>query len=189
MWGRQGAALSSDPFTLTNSCSPPFRKTANLTGCSEHRPGTHTCRPPSFLFPLHAETRAPRNTCSQQHVNDPSTGLPMETLLKLLLPLDHAQTCQTLQPPWTPPGSSVHGIFPGKNTRVGCQFLLQGIFPSQESNPGSPATPDLEIPEKHSGFFTTKPPVKPARYGVPEPLCQGLLPVHSLLRAQLHSRC
>ena len=37
---------------------------------------------------------------------------------------------------YSPPGSSVHGIFPGKNTRVGCHFLLQGIFPTQESNPG-----------------------------------------------------
>ena len=26
--------------------------------------------------------------------------------------------------------------FPGKNTGVGCHFLLQGIFPFQESNPG-----------------------------------------------------
>ena len=26
--------------------------------------------------------------------------------------------------------------FSGKNTRVGCHFLLQGIFPSQGSNPG-----------------------------------------------------
>ena len=26
--------------------------------------------------------------------------------------------------------------FPGKDTRVGCHFLLQGIFPTQGSNPG-----------------------------------------------------
>ena len=26
--------------------------------------------------------------------------------------------------------------FTGKNTGVGCHFLLQGIFPAQESNPG-----------------------------------------------------
>ena len=26
--------------------------------------------------------------------------------------------------------------FPGNNTRVGCHFLLQGIFPTQGSNPG-----------------------------------------------------
>ena len=39
-------------------------------------------------------------------------------------------------------GSSVHGIsqmrilaFPGENTGVGCHFLVQGIFPTQGSNP------------------------------------------------------
>ena len=32
-------------------------------------------------------------------------------------------------------GSSVHGDSPGKNTGVGCHFLLQGIFPTQRSNP------------------------------------------------------
>ena len=29
-------------------------------------------------------------------------------------------------------------VFLGKNTRVGCHFLLQGIFPTQGSNPGLP---------------------------------------------------
>ena len=33
------------------------------------------------------------------------------------------------------PGSSVHGDFWGKNTGVGCHALLQGIFPTQGSNP------------------------------------------------------
>ena len=28
--------------------------------------------------------------------------------------------------------------FPGKNTRMGCHFLLQRIFPAQGSNPGLP---------------------------------------------------
>ena len=31
----------------------------------------------------------------------------------------------------SPPGSSVHGDSPGKNTGVGCHVLLQGIFPTQ----------------------------------------------------------
>ena len=31
----------------------------------------------------------------------------------------------------SPPGSSVHGIFPGKNTGVSCHFLLLRIFPTQ----------------------------------------------------------
>ena len=35
-----------------------------------------------------------------------------------------------------PPGSSVHGDSPGKNTGVGCLALLQGNFPTQGSNPG-----------------------------------------------------
>ena len=33
------------------------------------------------------------------------------------------------------PGSSVHEIPKGKNTGVGCHFLLQGIFATQGSNP------------------------------------------------------
>ena len=36
------------------------------------------------------------------------------------------------------PGSSVHGDSPGKNTAVGCHSPLQGIFPTQGSNPGLP---------------------------------------------------
>ena len=35
----------------------------------------------------------------------------------------------------SPPGSSVHGVFPDKNTGVGCHFFLQGTFPTQGSNP------------------------------------------------------
>ena len=38
----------------------------------------------------------------------------------------------------SPPGSSVHVDSPGKNTGVGCHALLQGIFPTQGSNPGLP---------------------------------------------------
>ena len=38
----------------------------------------------------------------------------------------------------SPPGSSVPGDSPGKKTGVGCHALLQGIFPTQGSNPGLP---------------------------------------------------
>ena len=43
--------------------------------------------------------------------------------------------------PWacSPP---VHEDSLGKNTRVGCHALLQGIFPTQGSNPGHPGLPD-----------------------------------------------
>ena len=42
------------------------------------------------------------------------------------------QSCPTLCDPMdsSPPGSSVHGDSPGKNTGVGCHTLLQGIFPA-----------------------------------------------------------
>ena len=42
-------------------------------------------------------------------------------------PMDHS-----------PPGSAAHGDSPRKNTGVGCHALLQGIFSTQESNPGLP---------------------------------------------------
>ena len=49
-----------------------------------------------------------------------------------------AQSCPTLCDSMdrSPPGSSVHGIFPGKNTQVGCNAHLQGLFSTQGSNLG-----------------------------------------------------
>ena len=46
------------------------------------------------------------------------------------------QFCLTLCDPMdcSQPGSTVHGDSPGKNSGVGCRFLLQGIFPTLESN-------------------------------------------------------
>ena len=35
----------------------------------------------------------------------------------------------------SPPGSSVHGVVPGKNTGAGCHFPCQGVFPTQGPNP------------------------------------------------------
>ena len=48
------------------------------------------------------------------------------------------QSCLTLCDPMdcSPPGTSVHGGSPGKNTGVGCHFLLQRIFPTQGLNLG-----------------------------------------------------
>ena len=50
------------------------------------------------------------------------------------------QSCWTLCDPvdCSPPGSSVHGDSPGENTGVGCRALLQGVFPTQGSNPRLP---------------------------------------------------
>ena len=50
--------------------------------------------------------------------------------------LSHVRLCNPMA--YSPPGSSVHGESPGKNTGVGCHALLQGILPTQGSNPGLP---------------------------------------------------
>ena len=50
------------------------------------------------------------------------------------------QSCPTLCDPMdcSLPDSSVRGDSPGQNTGVGCHVLLQGIVPTQGSNPGLP---------------------------------------------------
>ena len=61
---------------------------------------------------------------------------------------------------WSPPGSSVHGDSPGKNTGVGCHALLQGDLP----NPGTkPRFPALQVDS-----LLSEPPGKPS--GFPWPL-------------------
>ena len=61
------------------------------------------------------------------------------------------KSCPTLCNPmdYSPPGSFCPWDFLGKNTAVGCFFLLQGIFPTQGLKPASPAVA--------GGFFTTEP--------------------------------
>ena len=65
------------------------------------------------------------------------------------------QSCPTLCDPMdcSPPGSSVHGIFPGKNTGVGCHFPSPEDLPEPGIEPTSPALT--------GGFFTTEPAGKP----------------------------
>ena len=50
------------------------------------------------------------------------------------------------------PGFSVHGIFPGKSTGVGCHCLLQGIFLTQGSNPGLLHCRQTLYPLSHQGI-------------------------------------
>ena len=48
--------------------------------------------------------------------------------------------------------------FPGQNNGACCHFLLQGIFPTQRSNPGLPHCRQILLP--------TEPPWKPKKTGV-----------------------
>ena len=47
-----------------------------------------------------------------------------------------AKSYPTLRPHRVAHQAPLSMDFPRKNTGVGCHFLLQGIFPTQESNPG-----------------------------------------------------
>jgi len=49
------------------------------------------------------------------------------------------------------PGSSVLGDSPGKNTGVDCHTVLQGIFPTQGSNPGLPHCRQILYHLSHQG--------------------------------------
>ena len=49
--------------------------------------------------------------------------------------------------------------FPGRNTGMGCHFLLQGIFPTQGSNPG--------LPHCRQMLLLSKPPGK-SQYILPD---------------------
>ena len=63
------------------------------------------------------------------------------------------QLCPTLCGPMdcSLPGSSIHGDSPGKNTRVDCHDLLQGIFPTQGLNPGLPHCRQILYHLNHQG--------------------------------------
>ena len=61
----------------------------------------------------------------------------------------HVRLCDPVD--CSPPGSSVYGDSPGKNTGVGCRALLRGIFPNQGYNLVSCIA---------GRFFTTQPPGK-----------------------------
>ena len=73
-----------------------------------------------------------------------NTGVGCHCLLqcmKVKSESEVTQSCPTLSDPMdcSPLGSSVHGIFQAsKNTGVGNNSLLHGLFPTQGSNPGLP---------------------------------------------------
>ena len=57
---------------------------------------------------------------------------------------------------------------PGKNTGVGCHALLQGIFPTQGSNPGLPHCRQILYQLSHQG----SPQIRNASWIRVSPLCR-----------------
>ena len=86
---------------------------------------------------VNLEQKKTTNKFSQKSITITLLISSFPTSLSLDLLVKVAQSCLTLCDPLncSSPGSSVHEIFSGKNTGVGCHFLLQGILLTQESNP------------------------------------------------------
>ena len=92
-----------------------------------------------------------------------------------------SQPCPTLCDPvdCSLPSSSVHAYSPSKNNELVCQALLQGIFPTQRSNPG--------LPRCRWVFLPTEPPVKPTNTGVGSlSLLQGIFLTQESNQSLLH---
>ena len=92
--------------------------------------------------------------------------------------------------------------FPGKNTGVGCHLLLQGIFPIQESNPGSPTLQVHSLPLSHLAspppeltflahvFLITCSPLHPGKYfgEIPGPMPSEFWYVLQLLQIPISTK-
>ena len=129
------ALLDGHPLCLPVGPAPEERKAASwITGCSlspEQFPlPTHT----GYLFSTFV-FQVPKGPTSFTRLIG-SRAMPPSTIGTV--PCLVTQSCPTLcdSMDCSPPGSSVHGDSPGKNTEVGCHALLQGTFSTQGSNPG-----------------------------------------------------
>ena len=80
---------------------------------------------------------------------------PAQSLLCVCLV---TELCPTLCDPMdrSPPGSSVQGNCPGKNTRVGCHAFLQGVFPTPGLNLGLPHHRQFLYCLSHQGMLVDK---------------------------------
>ena len=85
----------------------------------------------------------------------------------------------------SPPGFSVHGDSPGKNTGMGCHALLQGIFPTRWKGTGIKArSPALLVDS-----LLSEPPGKPMNTRVGSlSLLQGIFPTQESNQGLPHCR-
>ena len=94
-----------------------------------------------------------------------------------------AQLCPTLSNPMdcSPPGFSVPGYSPGKNTEVGCPGPPPGDLPNPGIEPRSATLQADSLPAEPQG--------KPKNTGVGSlSLLQGIFPTEELNRGLLHCR-
>ena len=116
-----------------------------------------------LLFPLPRMGAAPCHFCvtSVSCLTFPVLQCPVNQFFVLNRDLKYfvcVYACSVMSNSLWPHGRQLARLlcpwdFPGKNTRVGCHFLLQGIFPTEGTELSSPALP--------GGFFITVTPGKP----------------------------
>ena len=78
-----------------------------------------------------------------------TTQISQRTLRLCLVTQSYPTLCDPTD--CSPPGSSVHGDSPSRNTGVGYHFLLQGIFPIHGWNPGLPHCRQILYHLSHQG--------------------------------------
>ena len=127
---RAGLHLGREIYTHT-----PDMGTSKMIGQRQPRRLPHVSNPAPFYW---AQLSLSSPVCS-----------PACSLLLCLV----AQSCPTLCDPMDcgPPGSSVLGGSPGKDTGMGHHALLQGFFPTQGSNPGLPHCGRILYQLSHQG--------------------------------------
>ena len=94
---------------------------------------------PRELFSIHAEKSFRENSSCVYDKNSPESGNKGDITQHCAVCLV-TQSCPILCDPMdcNPLGFFVHGDSLSRNTGLDCHALLQGIFPTQRSNPGLP---------------------------------------------------
>ena len=92
------------------------------------------------------------------HGFGPGTAWTSKRPIFLLVLVLLTQLCPTVRYAMdcSPPGSSIHGIFPSKNTGVGCYFLLQDVFLTQGRNSHLLHWQGGSLPLLHLGAWSSR---------------------------------
>ena len=112
--------------SLGEDC-PGQKQPCSVTSCDQSLAG----RTPQGLWSWHRHSGGPKGAASG---GCQAGALLVVVLLKAGLSSEYFYA--VLSHVCSLPGSFVHGDSPGQNPGVGCYALLQGIFPTQGSNPG-----------------------------------------------------
>ena len=112
--------------SLGEDC-PGQKQPCSVTSCDQSLAG----RTPQGLWSWHHHSGGPKGAASGGRQ---AGALLVVVLLKAGLSSEYFYA--VLSHVCSLPGSFVHGDSPGQNPGVGCYALLQGIFPTQGSNPG-----------------------------------------------------